>query len=140
MQLAQIPGVRLFCLQKEHGLAQCATLAKNATLYFFDHDFDSAHGAFIDTAAVLHALDLVITVDTSIAHIGGALGVPTWIVLPAVADWRWMCSRADSPWYTSVRLFRQQERDNWHTVITELTHMLKTKLLTQAEKNIHEAL
>ena len=64
---------------------------------------------FGETAAVMENLDLVITVDTAIGHLAGALGKPAWILIPKAADWRWMLDREDSPWYPSVRLFRQQK-------------------------------
>jgi len=62
---------------------------------------------FCDTAALLGQLDLLVTVDTSVAHLAGALGRPVWLLLPRVPDWRWMLDRDDSPWYPSMRLFRQ---------------------------------
>ena len=67
------------------------------------------HGAFMDTAAIMMNLDLVITSDTSVAHLAGALGVPVWVVLPFVPDWRWLLDRSDSPWYPTMRLFRQKD-------------------------------
>jgi ADP-heptose:LPS heptosyltransferase len=70
-------------------------------------------------------LDLVITVDTSIAHLAGALGIPVWVVLPHIADWRWMQSRTDSPWYPTMKLFRQSSQDNWTTVIDAMCLSLK---------------
>jgi ADP-heptose:LPS heptosyltransferase len=70
-----------------------------------------------DTAAHISNLDLVITVDTSVAHLAGALGKPVWILLPANAEWRWFLDRDDSPWYPSARLFRQRERGEWAEVL-----------------------
>jgi ADP-heptose:LPS heptosyltransferase len=67
-------------------------------------------------AAQIAALDLVITIDNSTAHLAGALGIPTWVLLPFAADWRWFERREDSPWYPTVRLFRQPKRDDWHSV------------------------
>lgn len=72
---------------------------------------------FADTAALIENLDLVITVDTVIAHLAGALGKPVWILLPHVADWRWLLDRTDSPWYPSARLYRQSTRGDWTSVI-----------------------
>jgi hypothetical protein len=83
-------------------------------------DFDVSHGALMDTAAVMKHLDLVITADTVIAHLAGALAVPVWIALTLVPDWRWMHKRADSPWYTSVRLFRQQQLGDWPDVFARM--------------------
>ena len=78
-----------------------------------------------DTAALISTLDLVVTVDTSVAHLAGALGKPFWLMLPAVPDWRWMLHRSDSPWYPSARLFRQQTRGDWSTVVTAIGIALK---------------
>jgi ADP-heptose:LPS heptosyltransferase len=72
---------------------------------------------FAETAALVSCLDLVITVDTSVAHLAGALGRPTWILLPYAPDWRWLLDRDDSPWYPSVRLFRQTETRDYASVI-----------------------
>ncbi|HEU4511280.1 MAG TPA: hypothetical protein VFR78_23835 [Pyrinomonadaceae bacterium] len=79
----------------------------------------------LDDARVMRALDLVISVDTMTAHLAGALGRPTWTLLPFVADWRWMLERDDSPWYPTMRLFRQKEEGNWTTVIDEVINSLK---------------
>ena len=75
---------------------------------------------FADTAALIEALDLVITVDTSVAHLAGALGKPVWILLAHVPDWRWMLKRMDSPWYPSARLFRQPVAGDWEPVLAEV--------------------
>jgi hypothetical protein len=75
---------------------------------------------FADTAALMEALDLVITVDTSVAHLAGALGRPVWILVPYVPDWRWMLERADSPWYPTARLFRQQAPGDWGPVLQQV--------------------
>ena len=73
-------------------------------------EFDAGPDAFLDTAAVMKICDLVITSDTSVAHLAGALGAPTWVALKRVPDWRWMLDRSDSPWYPTMRLFRQSVR------------------------------
>ena len=75
---------------------------------------------FADTAAVVDGLDLVITVDTSVAHLAGAMGKPTFVLLPFNADWRWLLHRDDSPWYPSVRLFRQHHTELWLDVISRV--------------------
>src|SRR5207342_361381 len=98
-QLAQLPGVRLISLQKDAQPDELAQRNLPHPLVDFGNDLDSATGAFMDTAAVMMNLDLVITSDTAIAHLAGALGVPVWVVLPAAPDWRWMLHRSDSPWY-----------------------------------------
>ena len=76
----------------------------------------------------IQQLDLVITVDTLAAHLAGALEVPTWVMLLHGADWRWMTSRADSPWYPSVRLFRQQVEGDWPGVVAEVTSALREQV------------
>jgi tetratricopeptide (TPR) repeat protein len=82
---------------------------------------------FADTAALIENLDLVITVDTAIAHLAGALGKPVWVLLPQVADWRWLREREDSPWYSSARLFRQSARGDWANVIDRVIRCLPTE-------------
>jgi ADP-heptose:LPS heptosyltransferase len=81
-------------------------------------------GDFADTAALIAALDLVIAVDTSVAHLAGALGKPTWLMLPFAPDFRWLLKREDSPWYPNMRLFRQQRPGDWHGVIARVSAAL----------------
>jgi hypothetical protein len=88
-------------------------------------------GDFADTAALISALDLVITVDTSVAHLAGALGKPVWVMLPFAPDFRWMLRREDSPWYPSMRLFRQRRPCDWEDVVARLNAALATDMLTQ---------
>jgi hypothetical protein len=76
--------------------------------------------SFADTAALIGQLDLVITVDTAVAHLAAALGKPVWIALPFTPDWRWQMERSDSPWYPGVRLFRQSVRGDWSNVVKAL--------------------
>jgi hypothetical protein len=83
-------------------------------------DFDAGPDAFLDAAAVMMCLDLVICSDTSIAHLAGALGVKTWVALRCIPDWRWMLKRPDSPWYPTLQLFRQTARGEWGTVFDEI--------------------
>jgi ADP-heptose:LPS heptosyltransferase len=77
------------------------------------------------TLAILQTLDLVITVDTSVAHLAGAANVPVWTLLAAYTEWRWLTDRSDSPWYPSMRLFRQRELGNWGPVIDEIRAALR---------------
>jgi hypothetical protein len=79
---------------------------------------------FSETARILQTVDLVITVDTALAHLAGSLGVPTWILLPFAADWRWGLTSETSPWYPSVRLFRQESPGDWKPVITRIVSLL----------------
>ena len=119
-KLGQIPGVRLVSLQKgvERGEV------KNAGIWDPGDDWDKTAGAFMDTAAIIKNLDLVITSDTSIAHLAGALGVQVWVALPFVPDWRWMLDRSDSPWYPTMRLFRQKQPGDWEAVFQEIRKAL----------------
>ena len=78
----------------------------------------------LDDARLMRSLDLVISVDTMTAHLAGALGVNTWTLLPIEPDWRWMLNRTDSPWYPTMRLFRQREEGKWDQVISEVIHRL----------------
>jgi tetratricopeptide (TPR) repeat protein len=88
-------------------------------------DLASDFADFADTAAALEALDLVITVDTSVAHLAGALGKPVWVLLPWVTDWRWMRERLDNPWYPSMRLFRQRRGEEWISTIARMAAELE---------------
>jgi ADP-heptose:LPS heptosyltransferase len=82
-------------------------------------DFDSG-AAFVDTAAVMMHLDLIVSSDTSVPHLAGALGRPVLVALARVPDWRWLLDREDSPWYQTMRLFRQAETGNWHDVFRRI--------------------
>jgi Flp pilus assembly protein TadD len=124
--LSRIPGVRLISLQKHVGLDQLADLPKDVEIETLDDDFDSGLDAFIDTAAVMTNLDLVITADTAIAHLAGALGRPTWVALKHVPDWRWLLDREDCPWYPTARLFRQSRRDDWASVFARINQEVQT--------------
>ncbi len=128
LPLNTIPGVSLYNLQKVTGEDQLKTLSPDFKLYTFDGDFDSSHGRFMDTAAVMKNLDLVITVDTSICHLAAGLGIPTWNILPNPADWRWMINRTDTPWYPTIRLFRQPTIGDWDSVINEIVHELHKRV------------
>lgn len=87
-------------------------------------DFSTKLADFSDTAALISAMDLVISVDTAVAHLAGSLGKPIWILLPAIPDFRWMLNRDDSPWYPSARLFRQPCHGDWNSVITNVNFSL----------------
>jgi len=89
---------------------------------------------FSETAAALSQLDLLITVDTAAAHLAGALGRPTWLLLARQADWRWMRDREDSPWYASLRLFRQQNQGDWGPVIARVTSTLDREVGASARE------
>jgi len=85
---------------------------------------DLTAGAFMDTAAVMQHLDLVVTCDSSLGHLAGALGAPTWIALTLSPDWRWLLEREDTPWYPSVRLFRKKFVGDWSDVFERMAAAL----------------
>jgi TPR repeat/Glycosyltransferase family 9 (heptosyltransferase) len=118
--LGQVPGVRFFSLQKGEASAQARTPL--AGMEFVDWTAELKD--FADTAALIANLDLVITVDTAVAHLAGAMGKPVWTLLPFVPDWRWLLEREDSPWYPSMRLFRQSVRGDWESVIKRVADAL----------------
>jgi ADP-heptose:LPS heptosyltransferase len=83
---------------------------------------------FKDTAEIMTQMDLIISIDTSVAHLAGALGKPTWLLLPLNSEWRWLVDRTDTPWYPSMTLFRQPAKDDWETVFNTLYTQLQKKL------------
>jgi hypothetical protein len=104
------------CLQKEISEHDVAILSQDRCVSFFGDDLRD----FSDTAALLDLMDFVITIDTSVAHLAGAMGKPVWILLPYSADWRWLLDRNDSPWYPSAQLFRQRSLGDWDGVIAQV--------------------
>ena len=123
--LAEVPGVTLYSLQKIDGIDELETGDSAQFIHIFDLPFDENHGRFMDSVALIKNLDLVITIDTSVAHLAAALGIPTWILLPETADWRWMCARTDTPWYPNVRLFRQEVHGDWESVMQQAADELR---------------
>jgi tetratricopeptide (TPR) repeat protein len=115
--LAAAPGA-LVSLQVGTRAAEAAQLPG-----LIDHT--AALTDFAETAALVAGLDLVITVDTAVAHLAGALGVPTWVMLPYAPDWRWLLHRVDSPWYSAMRLFRQAQPGDWDGVIAQVATALR---------------
>jgi tetratricopeptide (TPR) repeat protein len=115
------PEFEYFCLQKDVREADRAALKSSPSIVSFDdHLLD-----FANTAALCECMDVVIAVDTSIAHLSGALGRPTWILLPFNPDWRWLRDRDDSPWYRSAKLYRQKNPGDWHEVFTRIASDLQ---------------
>jgi tetratricopeptide (TPR) repeat protein len=118
--LAAIRGITYFSLQMDEASQEAASPPPGMSLV----DLTSHITDFADTAAFIDQLDLVITIDTSVAHLSGALGKPTFVLLPHVSDWRWMLKRSDSPWYPTMRLFRQAARGDWREPVQEVAASL----------------
>jgi hypothetical protein len=108
-------------LQKELSDEEAALLRQNKQAAFIGNDPKD----FNDAAALIELMDLVITVDTSMVHLAGALGKPVWLLQCYNAEWRWLLNRTDSPWYPSARLFRQHEAGNWSGVIDMVRNELR---------------
>ncbi|MHC4105797.1 MAG: tetratricopeptide repeat protein, partial [Planctomycetota bacterium] len=121
--LSDIPGIHLYGLQKGIPARQIEVegLPEGMTMTNFGREFED----FSDTAAVIENLDLVISIDTSVAHLAGAMGKPVWVLLPHIPDWRWFLDREDSPWYPTMRLFRQNTRGNWEEVLKRVARQLQ---------------
>jgi hypothetical protein len=135
--LAQVQGVRLFSLQKGPGREQLLALHYSGSRFVFDLDenLDETAGPFIDTAAVMTHLDLIISSDTAIPHLAGALGIPVWVPLPYVPNWRWLLEREDSPWYPTMRLFRQSRPGRWEDVFERMAEELGK--VVRSRTNLH---
>ena len=122
--ISKIPDIELINLHKGEGEKQIKNI--NFDLTILGDDFDRGENAFVDTAAVMANCDLIITSDTATAHLAGALGCYTWVILKKVPDWRWMLDRNDSPWYPNMKLFRQKKHNDWE----EIFEILKKDLLS----------
>lgn len=130
--LAAVEGVRLISLQKNAGAEQIDAVADRFRVERLEPALDEGTDAFMDTAAVMKHLDLVVTSDTAIAHLAGALGVKTWVALGIGCDWRWLQDRDDSPWYPTMRLFRQQRAGDWSEVFSRMAGALRDTLSAPA--------
>lgn len=118
--LAAVPNVRFYSLQKGDAAAQAKSPPCGMDLI----DWTAELADMADTAALVTNLDVVITCDTSVAHLAGALGIPVWVALPYAADWRWLLDRNDSPWYPTMRLFRQPSPGEWKTPLSQIAEHL----------------
>jgi tetratricopeptide (TPR) repeat protein len=116
----RLPGLTFVSLQREYRDSDRTDLARWPNLRRFDHALND----FADTAALIAQIDLVVAVDTAAAHLAGAMGKPLWVLLSHIQDWRWLLSRADSPWYPTARLLRQPQIGDWDSVITKLAQDL----------------
>ncbi|WP_198015324.1 tetratricopeptide repeat protein [Nitratidesulfovibrio termitidis] len=117
--LLRLPGISFLSLQREYRDTDLPALARLPI-----ERIDGALADLGDTAAAIGQCDLVISVDTAVAHLAGSLGRPLWLLLPYVPDWRWLLGRADSPWYPGARLFRQDKPDDWESVIADVANEL----------------
>lgn len=122
--LTDLPGVTFYSLQIREKGAKCESLEGGPKLV----DLTPGIRDFSDTAALIAYLDLVISIDTGVAHLAGALGKETWVMLPHAADWRWMLDRDDSPWYPTARLFRQDRPGEWSGVASGIREALEARL------------
>ena len=137
--LARIPGVRLIRLQKYDDADKLGELPADVGIESLGDEFDSGPDAFLDSAAVMENLDLVVSSDSAIVHLAGALARPVWTALKFAPDWRWLLNRDDSPWYPTMRLFRQKRPGDWagvfHDVAAALPALIAAK---QAPARTHE--
>ena len=121
--ISKAPNVELISLHKGEGEHQIKDISFDLTT--LGADFDADQDAFLDTAAVMMNCDLIITSDTAIAHLAGALGCQTWVALKHVPDWRWMLDRSDSPWYPTMTLYRQKNPGDWACVFEAINRNLR---------------
>ncbi|MHB1557404.1 MAG: tetratricopeptide repeat protein [Isosphaeraceae bacterium] len=127
--VADVPGVCFVRIQSVDGLDQIAELNGRFPIVTLDSERPRT---FVDTAAILSLMDLVITPDTAVAHLAGGLGVPVWLGLSTVGEWRWMVEREDSPWYPTMRIFRQTRFGDWDGVFRRMADVLRTGLAARA--------
>src|SRR6516165_518900 len=125
--LADIPAVRLISLQKGRGVEEIAAVDFADRIETPGEAFDAGGGAFLDTAAVMMNLDLIVSPCNSIAHLAGALGRPTFVALMHVPEWRWLLNRDDSPWYPATRLFRQSSAGDWPGVFARIADAIRAR-------------
>ncbi|ETR72867.1 MAG: TPR repeat-containing protein [Candidatus Magnetoglobus multicellularis str. Araruama] len=116
--LNSLHGVQIFSFQKKDGLSEVFETMNWIDLGSYFNDFS-------DTAYAAQKMDLIITVDTSMAHLAGALALPVWVLIPPIPDWRWLLDREDSPWYPKMRLFRRQKNEEWQDVVVRILYALR---------------
>jgi tetratricopeptide (TPR) repeat protein len=130
--LALLKGVRLISLQKGFGREQLPAFVSRFPITDLGERLDETTDGFVETPAVMRALDLVIAPDTGVAHLAGGLGVPVWMALAFVPDWRWLLHREDTPWYPTMRLFRQARRGDWDSVFARMAREV-TRLVAEKD-------
>ena len=120
--------MRLVSLQKGEASKQLADAPAELNVLDFADELDAGGGAFMDTAAVIANLDLVISIDTSVAHLAGGMGAPVWLALHFAPDWRWLAEGDTSPWYPSMRIFRQPAFADWPAVFASMAAELRRRV------------
>jgi hypothetical protein len=128
LPVCSVPGARFFSLQKDLRDGDAEFLNANPHIRHLGNELEN----FLDTAAAMESLDLIISSDTSIVNLAGALGRPVWILLSFNSDWRWLLDRTDSPWYPTARLFRQDKNGDWASVVDKVRAELTKTLADQA--------
>ncbi len=123
--LARVPGVRQFSIQQLHGLDQLEAMRGKFPVTDLGARLNQATGPFMDSAAVMMNLDVLITCDSCPAHLAGGLGAPVWMAISSTPDWRWLSHREDTPWYPSLRIFRQGQRFVWDPVFERMAAELR---------------
>ncbi len=134
LSLADLPGIELYSLQKDL-VDNDETLLRSQPQV---HDLRDLLTDFVDTASLIQQLDLIISVDTAVTHLAGALGKPTWLLLPFAPDWRWMLHRDDSPWYPTVRIFRQPTAGDWDSVVQQISTELRSRSVSLGDMTSDE--
>lgn len=129
--LFTLPGVSIYSLQQGAGVEEIDSFIHKDKLRVFGPYFDKTHGSFMDTAAVMKNLDLVITIDTSLCHLAGGLGVKVWTLLSALGDCRSFIKRSDNPWYPTMQLFRQTKLGDWAPVVAALVEKVRSLINTR---------
>jgi hypothetical protein len=123
--LAALPGVELISLQKGPQAEQIKSVPFGDKIRVIEADMKADADFFLDTAAVMQLLDLVIGCDTSVVHLAGALGRPVFTAIPVISEWRWLLKREDSPWYPTMRVFRQDASRDWGPVFTHIAEAVR---------------
>jgi tetratricopeptide (TPR) repeat protein len=130
--LAAVSGVELVSLQKHDAAADLRSLNARFRVTEWCEALDPESGTFAETAAVMKNLDLIVTVDTAVAHLAGALAMPVWVALSTIVDWRWLLERPDTPWYPTMRLFRQETLGKWGPVFARMADELTALVANHA--------
>lgn len=130
--LTAVEGTRFYSLQKGSAAAPVRELPPGVVVI----DLDAEQKDFADTAAIVANLDLVISIDTAVAHLAGALGKPLWVLLHHAPDWRWLLGREDSPWYPTARLFRKSTAEDWQAVVQRMRHEMERLAKQKRERGV----